>query len=202
MQRPALVAWDFDGVLNRNIVDGAFLWHRDFERDFGVSARDFQTFVFRSGRFDDVLVGRRDILDLLAEWAEAHGASHAPETVLDYWLERDAQPDAEVLGWVQASGLRSVIATNNEARRADHIWTRLGYSQHMEAIFAAGPMGTRKPLPDFFAAIETWSGLSPDAILLVDDAEENIAAAHRRGWRAFHFTDETRHRLPGLLGVT
>src|SRR5690606_41242753 len=128
-------------------------------------------------------------------------AGQARPGVRDYWLERAAQRDEEVLGWIQAAGLRSVIATNNEARRADHIWTGLGYGRHMEAIFAAGPMGTRKPLPAFFAAIEEWSGLLPDAILLVDDAEENVAAAHRRGWRAFHFTDATRHRLPGVLGI-
>ncbi|MGB7268419.1 MAG: HAD-IA family hydrolase [Albidovulum sp.] len=203
MARPGyeLIAWDFDGVLNCNIKDGEFLWHRSFEADLGASATQFAAFMFRSGRFHDVLIGQRDVLDLLAQWIAEYGVGHSPQQVLDYWLAKDAHADQEVLSWVQACNIRSVIATNNEFRRAAYIWGPMGFGAHMAKMFAAGPMGVRKPDAAFFRQIEDWSGLPPDKILLVDDAEANIAAAHKCGWNAFLFTDAARHRLPLLLGI-
>jgi putative hydrolase of the HAD superfamily len=197
-----LIAWDFDGVLNRGFEGGFFLWQQGFEADLGVSAETFTAFMFGSGRFEDVLIGKRDLLDLLAEWIAADGVAHSPRTVLDYWLHRDARLDAQVMGWLDRSPAPGVIATNNEAHRAEFIWQRLGFAARMQRIFASGPLGARKPDGAFFAEIERWSGLPSAEILLVDDAEKNIAAARARGWQAFHFHDESRHGLPELLGIT
>jgi putative hydrolase of the HAD superfamily len=201
LMRPSLIAWDFDGVLNRNCKGGDRAWDRSFEADLGVSAKDFDQFMFRSGRFNDVLVGKRDVLDLLGQWIAEFKVPYTASAVLDYWLAKDTDGDAEVLGWVHAANVKSVIATNNEARRSAYIWDHLGYRARMAQIFAAGSIGVRKPDAEFYSQIEDWAGLPPEQILLVDDAEANIAAAHRRGWMAFHFTDTSRHRLPGLLGI-
>ena len=196
-----LIAWDFDGVLNRGFEGGFYLWQKTFEADLGVSAADFTTFMFEGPRFAEVLVGQRDLLDLLRDWIAAQRVPHAPEVVLEYWLTMDAHADAEVLGWQAACPVPGVIATNNEAHRAGYIWQRMGFAARMKRIFASGPMGVRKPDEGFFAAIEAWSGLEPGDILLVDDAERNVAAAAKRGWQVFHFTDETRGGLPEVLGV-
>jgi putative hydrolase of the HAD superfamily len=122
--------------------------------------------------------------------------------VLDYWLAKDAHPDAQVLGWLDACPVPGVIATNNEAHRARHIWEVMGFDARMQHIFASGRLGVKKPDGRFFATIEAWSGLAPGDILLIDDAEKNISAAAERGWQVFHFTDETRDKLPDVLGVT
>jgi putative hydrolase of the HAD superfamily len=197
-----LVAWDFDGVLNRGFQGGYFLWQETFEADLGVSAEVFTEFMFRGDRFAEVLIGKRDLLDLLAEWIAAHDVPHAPQRVLDYWLSKDAHEDAEVAGWLGLCAVPGVIATNNERHRADFIWRRMGFSSRMKRIFASGSMGVKKPDAGFFRAIEDWSGVAPGEILLVDDAEKNIHAAAARGWQVFHFTDETRDGLPELLGIT
>jgi len=43
-----VVAWDFDGVLNRkNIEDGVFAWSRDFERDLWLSLGVVHSFLFQ-----------------------------------------------------------------------------------------------------------------------------------------------------------
>ncbi len=198
---PALVAWDFDGVLNRNLVDGQLVWHRDFTRDLGVPVEDFADYLFRSGRFREVLVGTRDLRDLLADWIAHGGHDLTPEDVMSYWFARDAHPDADILDLVKRCPARSVIATSNEAHRASYIWHDMGYSAHMERIFAAGPMGLKKPEAAFFAEIESWSGVAPEAILLVDDSAANVEAAASRGWQSFHFTDATRDALPARLGL-
>jgi putative hydrolase of the HAD superfamily len=196
-----LIAWDFDGVLNRNIVKGEFVWHQSFETDIGASVQDFQQFIFHSGRFHDVLIGKRDLLDLLAQWIKAFHVALSPEQVLTYWLEKDAKADEEVLSWLTAARPPSVIATNNEAHRARYIWDEMGYSRHMKKMFAAGPMGKRKPDAGFFQQIEDWSGLPSERLLLIDDAEANVTAARKRGWQTFCFTNQTRHRLPSFLGI-
>jgi putative hydrolase of the HAD superfamily len=78
----------------------------------------------------------------------------------------------------------------------------MGFHTRMRKIFASGPLGVKKPDGAFFAAIEAWAGHAPQDILLIDDAEKNILAASARGWQTFHFTDETRARLPEVLGIT
>ena len=195
------MAWDFDGVLNRGFLGGFFLWQESFATDLGVSAEVFTEFVFKTPRFAEVLTGQRDLMDLLAEWVLAHDVPQAPEFVLDYWLAKDANADPQVLDWLAACPLPGVIATNNERHRADFIWHQMGFSRRMQAIFASGPMGVKKPDAGFFARIEAWSGLPPSDILLVDDSEKNITAATALGWQVFHFTDDTRGALPEVLGV-
>ena len=197
-----LIAWDFDGVLNKGHQGGFDAWQAEFEADLGVSAAMFTDFVFSDGKFNAVLNGERDLLDLLTDYTKTHAVPHAPETVLDYWLTKDAVVDPQVLGWLIACPIQGVIATNNEQRRADYMWETMGFKAHMAMIFASGPLGVKKPDGRFFAAIEEWSGLAPADILLIDDAEKNIHAAGARGWQTFHFTDATRHNLPTVLGVT
>ena len=196
-----LIAWDFDGVLNRGFQGGYFLWQETFERDLGVSAEVFTDFMFSGPRFAEVLTGKRDLLDLLGDYVSTHAVPHAPEAVLEYWLSKDAHADEEVLAWQAACPLPGVIATNNERHRAEYIWSRMGFSARMRRMFASGPLGVKKPDGGFFEAIEAWSGLAPDQILLVDDAQKNIDAAAARGWQVFHFTDETRAGLPQVLGI-
>ena len=197
-----LIAWDFDGVLNKGHQGGFDAWQAEFEADLGVSAAVFTDFIFSDGKFNAVLNGERDLLDLLTDYTKTHAVPHAPEAVLDYWLAKDAVVDTQVLGWLTACPIQGVIATNNEQRRADYMWETMGFKAHMAMIFASGPLGVKKPDGRFFAAIEDWSGLAPADILLIDDAEKNIHAARARGWQTFHFTAETRHNLPAVLGVT
>ena len=196
-----LIAWDFDGVLNRGHQGGFHEWQSTFEAELGVSAAVFTDFMFGSGQFNEVLTGKRDLKDLLAAWKAAHAVPHEVDTVLDYWLTKDANVDDQVLAWVDACGIPGVIATNNEQHRAKYMWEVMGFQTRMRQIFASGPLGVKKPDGDFFAAIEAWSGLPPAEILLIDDAQKNITAAAARGWQTFHFTDETRDRLPEVLGL-
>ena len=197
-----LIAWDFDGVLNRGHQGGFVEWQQTFEADLGVSAAAFTDFMFSGPRFSEVLTGQRDLLALLCDYVTTHAVPRAPEDLLDYWLSKDANADHQVLGWLAACPIPGVIATNNEGRRADYIWHRMGFSARLQHIFASGHMGVKKPDPAFFAQIEAWSGHAPSDILLIDDAEKNITAAASRGWQVFHFTDATRHALPAVLGIT
>lgn len=54
--------------------------------------------------------------------------------------------------------------------------------------FLSGDLGTLKPEPEIYAAVESATGIAPDRLLFTDDRAENIAAAAARGWGVHHFT--------------
>ena len=66
------VVWDFDGVVNRNIVDGRFIWSDNFEADLGIPLQPFTNFIF-SGKFTDVICGRKDLLEHIGDWIAHSG---------------------------------------------------------------------------------------------------------------------------------
>ncbi len=70
-----LIAWDFDGVLNRGFEGGFFLWQQTFEDDLGVSAEVFTDYMFNGGRFAGVLTGQADLLDLLGDYIAAYAGA-------------------------------------------------------------------------------------------------------------------------------
>lgn len=198
-----VIAWDFDGVLNRNIENGVFAWSRNFEQDLGLSLQSFSSYLF-GGRFQQAMVGQACLVELVTEWAEANEAAGRAPEILDYWFTQDAIPDHRTLSFfepLKARGLRHVMATNNEAHRTTFIEEAMGFGARMERIFAAGRMGIAKPDTAYFAHIETELGIAPEALLLVDDLEENVAAARSRGWQTFHFEEGAHDRLEKAFGL-
>jgi putative hydrolase of the HAD superfamily len=198
-----VAAWDFDGVLNRNVQNGQFAWSRSFERDLGLSIRSFSAHLF-AGRFQKAMVGEDCLIEIVTDWTEANGARGRTREILDYWFTTDAIPDEETLRIVRAlkaRGVQNVMATNNEVQRAAFIEHDMGFHAHVERIFAAGRMKVAKPDTAYFAHIEAALGADPATILLVDDMDENILAARARGWQAFHFTEGAHGALAEALGV-
>ena len=198
---PALVVWDFDGVLNANMTEGRFVWSDAMKGDLDLDPRAFEAHLFRSGTMGAIIRGQHDLLEVVADWLASQNSGVSAEALLAYWFERDARLDAQVLGWLQAFNGRSVIGTNNEARRADYIEQAMGLGAMVDRIFASGRLGLAKPDQGFFAEIERWAGLAGPQILLVDDSLRNVQAAQKRGWAGFHFTEKTRATLPALLGL-
>ena len=198
---PLLIVWDFDGVLNRNVVDGRFIWADRIEADLGIELDPFSDYIFGSGRIHSIVRGDMDLRGTVAAWLDENQHPRTADDVLAYWFEKDALPDAEVLSWLKAVPCRHVIGTNNEARRASYIETEMGFAHHVERVFSSGRMGVAKPEPAFFEAITKWSDVAASDTLLVDDSAKNVEAAQALGWQAFHFTDESRSALQRLLGV-
>lgn len=180
-----------------------FAWSRNFERDLGLSLQSFSQHLF-GGRFQKAMVGEACLIDIVTEWTSVNGAHGRTHEILDYWFSRDALPDPDTLAMVsalKARGVRNVMATNNEAQRTNYIESAMGFDAHVERIFAAGRMKIAKPDTAYFAHIEDELQAAPASILLVDDMHENILAARRRGWQAFHFTEGAHDALAKALGL-
>lgn len=187
-----IIAWDFDGVLNRNVIDGKLVWKANFSNDLGASEQEFSNYMFRSGRFDDVLIGQRDVRDLVSDWLSQSACQHSVDQILDYWFSNDAVPDEktlDILNRASAEGFKNVLATNNEPRRVAYIENEMGFANKADHVFAAGRMGCKKPDPAFFEKIERTLRVTAEEILLIDDKAANVEAAKALGWSAFHFRE-------------
>jgi putative hydrolase of the HAD superfamily len=196
-----VIAWDFDGVLNQNIVDGRFRWAETFEADLGQSHALFQRHVF-DREYDDVITGRVDLRDRVASWATAVGFADGPDALLAYWFAKDNLPDPAMLDLMQimaAHRIRQVIMTNNETRRARYIEDEMGYAARVEHVFASGRIGLRKPDPAYFRHVSDWLRVAPESILLIDDVEANVRQAAALGWKSFLFNADTAGQLRGYL---
>ncbi len=194
-----LIAWDFDGVLNANIVDGRFVWADDVEADWGVDKSAMVDHLFGSGLIHRIVRGQLDLRVALGDWLHVSHPQVDADAFLAYWFAKDARPDPNVVAWLNNHSARHVIATNNEARRATYIESEMGFGALVERVFASGRMGVAKPDAAYFAAIEQWSGYAPQHHVLIDDTRPNVDAARARGWSAFHFTDQSRDGLAAFL---
>ncbi|AEV37270.1 HAD-superfamily hydrolase, subfamily IA, variant 3 [Pseudovibrio sp. FO-BEG1] len=197
-----VIAWDFDGVLNRNVVNDRFIWMQQFEEDMGISWNTFAKEMFTED-FDEVLVGRLDLRDLLGRWAEKAAYTGDLDAFLLYWFEKDAHPDFDLLALMRKlskTHVRQVIATNNGARRTRYIEEQMGYRDRVETVFSSGRMGVAKPSAEFFMHIMGELDVPAHRMLLIDDREENIMSALDMGWRALHFTPNTREQIIKVLG--
>ena len=146
-----VVAWDFDGVLNRNVAGGDFSWSKDFEADIGQSFQGFADSVI-GDTFHRVLTGQDDLRDRISDWARQVGCLKSPDEILDYWFAKDARPDAAILSLVDRLSkrdVRQVIVTNNDPYRTRYIESDMGFGHRVERIFSSGDMGVAKPDPRF-----------------------------------------------------
>ncbi len=198
-----VIAWDFDGVLNRNVIDGRFVWMDGFERDTGASLKSFADYLFK-GRFQEAMIGKADLKTLIGDWVEHDGYLGTAETIMSYWFDIDAKPDARMLAMMERTselGIKNVMATNNEAHRTDYIEHHMGFGAKMDQIFAAGRMCVAKPDDGYFHHITDDLSVTPDQILLIDDFEENIEAASKLGWHTHHFLEDGYDALEKVLGL-
>ena len=194
-----IIVWDFDGVLNANIVDGRFVWADRLQDDWGIELEALVGHLFHPDRIAQIMRGQRDLRAELAAWLDAAGHAVDAEAFMAYWFARDALPDAQIVAHLSRPGARHVIGTNNERHRARYIEEQMGFGALVARIFASGRIGHAKPDDAYFAHIERWSGAPNAAHILIDDTERNVDAARARGWNAFHFTDQSRGALGAFL---
>lgn len=70
----------------------------------------------------------------------------------------------------------------------DHLWRALDLRAHFDSHHHSAGLGHAKPDPAFYRLTAARIGLPADALLLVDDARENVARAIQAGWQALLWT--------------
>jgi putative hydrolase of the HAD superfamily len=188
---------DVDGVIVHPAHPGG--WAARLEADLGLSVAELGR-AFFAPHWEDVSLGRADLHDRLAPVLATIAPHLSSETLTNYWFEHDARLDTVLmddLARLRASGIELHLATVQEHHRARHLWETLGLRDQFDAMHYAAELGSAKPDPAFFRAIEARTGFMPGDLLLIDDRANNIEGALGCGWGALLW-DGTR-RLGDLL---
>ena len=184
---------DVDGVIVRSPHPG-WRWDQDLEADLGVSPADLQARLF-APHWADIAYGRARLEDRLALVLPAIAPHLTSERLMAYWFEKDAHLDDVLLhdlAAVRALGLQLHLATVQEHRRADYLWSTLKLKERFDGLHYSAAVGFGKPDPEYFAAVERRTGFSPAELLLVDDRDRNVEAARQAGWAGILWTGDQR----------
>jgi putative hydrolase of the HAD superfamily len=184
---------DVDGVVVRD--PDARPWTADLQAELGINPARLASEFF-DVHFDEVLLGRADLIERLDRVLPTLGAVSSGELVA-YWFTRDSTLDEQLLADLDAAraqGLQLHLATLQEHRRASFLWQQLGLCEHFDAMHYSAALGVAKSDPTFYSTVEGRTGLTPGAHCLIDDRIENVDAARRAGWQAFLWTPSSRLR--------
>lgn len=108
----------------------------------------------------------------------------------DRWIEM-ASPvidhSVRLMKALQAKGTPVFSLTNFGIGSYDFAATRYPFLKEFDRDFISGHMQVIKPDQTIYEMLENASGLRGDSLIFTDDRDDNIAAAHARGWRTHHF---------------
>jgi putative hydrolase of the HAD superfamily len=192
------VILDADGVV-------IFPWRfaRYLEREHGITPE--MTRPFFRGIFDDCLVGKADLKDVLPPFLQAWGWSGSLDEFVSSWLETEDAVDDRVIKAVctlRSSGLICCLATSQERHRAQYMKTTMGFTTVFDRLFLSCELGCQKPDPAYYELIERDLGLEGKRILFWDDSARNVESARKQGWNAEVYVDfvSFENMLTGYLG--
>ncbi len=184
------VVWDFDGVINDNVLPDGFLWQQTLEQDLGVKVSDIKEQLFATD-WRKIAIGEQSLKTRVEEILPTTGFTGSTDDFLKYWFDRDLNIDQALIRIVHdlaLSGIPSYLGTNQERLRSRHLRQQSVLTRHFQQIFVSAELGVAKPDPEFFLMVRSAIGdLSAEEILLIDDRLENVEAAMAVGWQAIHY---------------
>lgn len=183
------VIFDADGVVVRN--KAPFSHGYAAERGFDPS----EVAPFFSGDFQEALVGRADLKDLLEKHRELWRLQSSPEDLMSQWFAAEHSVDEVLVSEIKKLrklGIRCVLATNQEKYRAEYIEKEM-VAGVFDRVYSSAALGVKKPEPEFYAKIleDLGSVAEPNEAVCFDDDVENVKAAQKTGIRAVLYKDIT-----------
>ena len=178
------VIFDADGV-----VIHPWRFARYLEREHAITPG--MTRAFFQTTFEDCLVGRTDIKDVLPPFLDEWGWRGSLDEFLTIWFEVEDAADDRVIDLIhrlRRSGVLCCLATNQERHRAAYMRAEMGFSETFDRLYFSCELGCQKPDPAYYGAIERDLGLAGDGILFWDDAAVNVESARKTGWNAEVYT--------------
>ncbi len=180
---------DADGVLQQ--------LPKGFFDDFATlgGGQDFMRELFDQEQ--RAMTGEEDLRDVINEIVTRRGLSITPEQLFELWYR--IIPDQRMLDLVaraRASGVITVLATNQQSYRGAWMQEHLPYGEYFDHAFYSFEVGLAKPDPAYFTHIIDHLGIAADEAVFVDDLPMNAAGARAAGLRAIAYP---RHHPFGLL---
>ena len=188
------ILFDVDGVLIHGYhakPEFQKCWDEDLEADFKIKRSDFKS-VFIKGPFEqEVLIGQKSLDEALREVLPQIGYYDDPQRLIDYWMERDANINHELIKYIEILSknpeITLCIATNQEHVRANYLMKEVGFNRYFTDIFYAARLGALKPALRFYEEIERLHPVSKEEIIFFDDNQDVVDGAIEFGWEAHQF---------------
>jgi len=186
-----ILALDVDGVLLDPDRHGAGNWSNELEARFGITQPQLREAFFTQS-WDDIINGRRPIEGGLAEALELIDSEASVDDVLECWFDADFAVIDRAVAFARHAtdlGVRVVLATNQEHRRAAYLRRHLGAEVELSDVIYSADLGFQKHDPAFFELASARLNVARDrrsSVLFVDDVHHNVDVAHAAGWQAIH----------------
>jgi HAD superfamily hydrolase (TIGR01509 family) len=96
-------------------------------------------------------------------------------------------------------GFQTYIFSNTNDLAIEHVRRNFPFFKNFEGYILSYEVGSLKPQPEIYAAMEALTGRKGGDLVYIDDRPENIEAGARRGWRAVmhEAPEKTRQALTG-----
>ncbi len=136
--------------------------------------------VWAAGHTDDLVKVWLPVLDGLGEQA-------AVRRINEHCLRAKAHPllplkeQRDILGSLQASGLRLGVATNDSTASARATVSAFGLSQFFDVVLGYDAVVNPKPAGDPLVEFARHTGLQPDVIIMVGDNRHDMECGRAAG---------------------
>lgn len=180
------ICFDVDGV----VVNPQMQFARLLDLNYGITPQMTKTFF--NGIFNECLIGKAELLDVLLPFLQEWNWSGTAEEFVALWLKTDHVIDSDLIKTIinlRQSGVICCLATSQEQHRADYMKKEMGFKPLFDHMFVSCEIGAQKPDPAFYQYIEKYLELDAKSILFWDDRPQNVNAAKTHGWKAELYTD-------------
>lgn len=199
------IFFDVDGVVihpGRPSIRSHHPWFSTMQKDLSIDFSSLSDRFFAPGPsspspMETCSLGKSDIADVLAPILSDLGYRGTVEDFLSYWFEHDAYVDDALLDLVaelrNEQGYQCYLATNQEHRRASHLWNELGLKSHFDRMYYSAKVGYSKKSTEFYRTVEAdFTFVEPP--IYFDDRELFVQIASTAGWdaRLYESTDSLR----------
>jgi putative hydrolase of the HAD superfamily len=180
------ICFDADGV----VVYPQMQFSKYLNEEHGISPEMTRSF-FR-GVFNDCLVGKANLSEVLPTYLEEWNWRGSVEEFIATWLQRDHVIDVRLFNAIQRlrqNGTICCLTTSQERNRAEYMKTKMGFQDAFDHLVFSCEVGWQKPDQAYYQHVEKVLDIEKRSILFWDDFEKNVVGAREVGWNAEQYTE-------------
>ncbi len=157
------------------------------------SLTEIQVLIEQSRFVIDYEIGRVTRREFYERVREATGFSGTLEEFGGFFADifTEIPPMIELQAQIRQRGIPTYIFSNTNDLAIEHVRRNFPFFANFDGYIYSYEVGTMKPDPRIYEALEKLAGRRGADIVYLDDRPENVAGGTARGWRAIlHETPE------------
>ncbi len=174
-----------------------------FRKFFGQDEQAMERFIEEVGFYD--WIHRLDsagnyaegVAEACAQYPQYCHLIQAYDQRYDETIVGAIEPTVEILRALKRAGYPIFGLSNWPTEKYAVVRPRYDFFDDLDEILISGQVGVAKPDPGIYLALLERTGRKAEQCLFIDDSADNIAAAHRLGFRTilYHSPEQLREAL-------